>query len=282
MKRILHRTQLIAVAAVMLASASIVNAQTTPIVSSEEVGLDVCSLQKKQRAARPIERAKFVTTEFTKFVKRGAKCPRGFRKVATIASPQNVEEITRNFITNNVSSLMGPQGPSGAAGAQGPQGERGQAGVQGATGPLGLPGAVGPQGPVGAQGPAGAVGPQGPQGPQGERGLTGLTGATGAVGPIGPQGIQGPVGASGPVGATGPQGIQGPVGATGPVGPPPSSAFLSRMVITPVLCVDREVSAGGGWMCPAEKYPVNVFSNGGDLGGGDFVRCCNITFTLIP
>jgi hypothetical protein len=154
--------------------------------------------------------------------------------VATIASPQNVEQITQNFITNNASSLMGPQGLQGERGLTGAAGAAGPQGPQGLQGERGLPGAAGAVGPQGAQGErgltglTGATGPQGPaglvgaQGIQGERGLTGLTGATGPQGPagaVGPQGPAGAVGPQGPAGAVGPQGPAGAIGAQGAVGP---------------------------------------------------------------
>ena len=171
-------------------------AQTGPIVTSS-IGVDVCSQQVKQKAARPIARAKTVTTEFTKFVKVGTPCPRRFKKVATFATTQSVEQITQNYIDFLISSsggLTGSRGETGATGARGPQGERG---ADGAVGPAGAVGPVGPVGPAGAvgavgpAGPAGAVGPQGPRGADGANGRDGLPGPQGIQGPAGPQGQPG-------------------------------------------------------------------------------------------
>ena len=166
--------------AFMVQSAS---ADVRPIVTSTK-GIDICSRQVKQKAARPIERAKTVTTEFTQFVEAGKKCPSKFRKVATIATTNSIETITKDYIDYIIQNSM-------VTGAQGPQG---MPGATGATGATGAKGDAGPKGDAGAPGAQGDVGPQGLQG---------------EMGPVGPQGIQGEVGPMGPKGDTGAQGPAG-------------------------------------------------------------------------
>ncbi len=167
-------------------------------------GAKVCRKVRYVKAARPVERAKTLKLQETLYVSPAKRCPRGYRDVAIIATPEMVQTITQNFISQNPSSVQGPAGPQGPQGLQGIQGERGLTGLTGAQGPIGLAGAPGAPGAPGA---AGAVGPQGP---------IGLTGAAGAVGPQGPQG---PIGVAGVAGPQGPAGAQGAVGPQGPAGP---------------------------------------------------------------
>jgi hypothetical protein len=158
-------------------------ADVKPIVSSAN-GIDICSRQVKQKAARPVERAKTVTTEFTQFVEAGKRCPRKFRKVATIVTTNSIENITKDYIDYIIQNGARP-------GPQGPQGEPGPVGV---SGPMGPKGDVGPAGAMGPQGDPGPVGAQGDVGPQGAPGATGPIGATGPTGPQGPAGITNPSG----------------------------------------------------------------------------------------
>ena len=139
------------------------SAQVKAVVASA-VGVDVCSQQLKQKAARPLVRAKTVTTEFTRFVPAGTACPRGFTKVATFATPESAKTITQTFITENAASLKGANGAPGATGATGAVGAAGATGAVGMTGVSGPTGATGLTGAVGPIGPIGATGPQGPQG----------------------------------------------------------------------------------------------------------------------
>jgi hypothetical protein len=162
-------------------------ADVKPILSTDK-GIDICSRQIQQKAARPIERAKTVTTEFTQFREAGKKCPPKFKKVATIATTTSVESITQNYIDYLIQTsggLVGPQGPQGPQGDRGADGERGPVGLAGAKGDKGDAGAVGPQGvqgPIGPQGEPGAPGPQGIAGPQGTQGLRGPAGPSAVTG----------------------------------------------------------------------------------------------------
>ena len=223
MKRLLtaSRLSLLLVGGLLAQTA---NAQSPATFKS---GAKACLRKNSVTAARPIERAKVLTLETYRFVATTAKCPRGYREIATFATPELVQNITQNIINQSPQGATGPRGltgETGAQGAQGPQGIQGLPGAAGAVGatgpqgPQGLPGAAGavgatgPQGPAGVAGAAGAVGATGPQGPQG------LPGAAGAVGATGPQGPTGAAGARGATGPQGPQGIQGLTGATGPQG----------------------------------------------------------------
>lgn len=205
----------------------------------------------------------------------GAKCPATYRKVGLLANDSDIRNGANQVFEENKGTLISSITSSLGTGPQGPKGDTGDVGPQGPQGPQGE---VGPQGAQGEQGPMGLQGEAGPQGPMG------ATGAQGAQGPQGEQGIQGDRG------DVGPQGPMGPQGPEGPQGPPISSDTLENLVLTPANCEDHQLSATGTftlpggpgmvtlptWICPPDKFPINIASNGGDVGGGDFVRCCSI------
>ena len=93
-----------------------------PSPATFKSGAKACLRKNSVTAVRPIERAKVLPIETYRFVATTAKCPRGYREIATFATPELVQNITQNIINQSPQGATGPRGLTGATGAQGVQG----------------------------------------------------------------------------------------------------------------------------------------------------------------